>query len=142
MRWIPGLYTLIFVLASVDAAAAPLSIQTDTGAVRFEVEIADTLPEQEKGLMFRTRLPERTGMLFTYGLPPHIVRMWMRNTLIGLDMLFIDEHGVIVNMKEDAKPRDETVISSRYNVTSVLEIAGGSTKKYGISVGNTVSLEP
>ncbi len=132
----------MFLFLSADAGAVPLKVQLDNGAVRFDVEIARTENEQERGLMYRTRLAERTGMLFIYDLPPHIVHMWMRNTLIGLDMLFIDEHGVIVNMKENAKPQDETVISSRYNVTSVLEIAAGSAKNYGISVGNTVSLEP
>lgn len=81
-------------------------------------------------------------MLFVYGEPQRIVRMWMRNTLIPLDMLFIDARGVIVHLHENAKPRDETVISSRYNVSSVVELNGGMIKKHGISVGDTVSLIP
>ena len=139
------LFTLLcflFIMTAGNAAAAPLSIHTDAGAVRFNVEIATSQKQQETGLMYRTRLPERTGMLFAYGTPPRVVSMWMRHTLIPLDMLFIDEHGMIVNIHAGAKPNDETIITSRYNVTSVLEIPAGSLETYGISVGNTVSLSP
>jgi len=124
-----------------NAVAAPIIIQTDTQTVRFEVEIASTAKELEQGLMFRTRLADKAGMLFSYGMPPRVVTMWMRNTLIALDMLFIDARGVIVNIKENAIPHDETVVSSRYNILSALEIPAGSVKKYGISVGNIVSLK-
>jgi uncharacterized protein len=121
---------------------ATLTITTQSTQVPFTVEVAHTSATQAKGLMFRTSLAEHAGMLFQYSLPPRVIRMWMRNTLIPLDMLFIDERGTIVHIHENAQPRDETVISSRYNITSALELNGGMVKKYGISVGDTVSLKP
>lgn len=140
MRVIIGICFLLSMVWSLNAFSAPIIIQTDTDAVQFEVEIARSAKALERGLMFRTRLPDKTGMLFSYDMP-HVVNMWMRNTLIPLDILFIDARGVIVNIKENAQPHDETVVSSRYNVLSALEIPAGSVKKYGISVGNTVSLQ-
>jgi uncharacterized protein len=121
---------------------ATLTITTRQSPVTFRVEVARNHASQANGLMFRKSMPEDAGMLFVYGEPQRIVRMWMRNTLIPLDMLFIDARGVIVHLHENAKPRDETVISSRYNVSSVVELNGGMIKKHGISVGDTVSLIP
>jgi hypothetical protein len=128
--------------SAARAESATLTVTTHHAPITFTVEVARTHAAQAKGLMFRTSLPEDAGMVFLYGEPPRMVHMWMRNTLIPLDMLFIDAHGVIVHLHEQAKPRDESVISSRYNITSVVELNAGMIKKHGISVGDTVSLTP
>jgi uncharacterized membrane protein (UPF0127 family) len=99
------------------------------------VEVATTPAQQEKGMMFRDGLAPNYGMLFIYD-QVQPVQMWMRNTKIPLDMLFIDANGSILNIAENAKPMDETIIPSRYPVKAVLEIGGGEVTRLGIKVGD------
>jgi uncharacterized protein len=133
------LFLLCLLFFVHPALAEPLTIHTAKGDATFEVEIAHTAEAQRDGLMFRKHLAPNAGMLFAYT-PPHIVSMWMKNTLIPLDMLFIAEDGIIVHIAENAIPRDETVISSRYNVSYVLEVNGGTVKRQGIAIGDRISL--
>lgn len=115
-----------------------LAIQTAAGKTRpFEVEIADTPSAMETGLMYRDHLDATRGMLFIY---PHEQEsaMWMKNTRIPLDMLFIKTDGTISHIHEGALPFDETPIPSVGPVKATLELAGGIVKKEGIAVGDKV----
>jgi uncharacterized membrane protein (UPF0127 family) len=111
------------------------------GAHRLTVEIADTSPLRTRGLMWRTELPEGTGMLFIF--PVEVVQsFWMRNTLIPLDMLFIDRELRVVGVVQWAEPR---TLSPRITVDRpslyVLEVPGGWASRHGIRTGARVELE-
>jgi uncharacterized protein len=114
-----------------------LYIQSGTRLWPVAIEIAKTPDQLKKGLMFRHKVRENTGMLFVYS-EPQVVRMWMKNTLVPLDMLFIDERGVIVTIAQNARPRSLETISSDQPVIAVLELTGGITKLHKIAVGDTV----
>lgn len=115
----------------------PLSITTETDVALFTVEIADTDELRERGLMFRQRLPEEKGMLFDFG-QPRTVAMWMKNTYISLDMLFIRADGTIAYIAENTKPKSLDTIGVQEPVLAVLELAGGTAKKKGIKAGDVV----
>ena len=110
-------------------------IKGDFGEARFSVEIADDPAEREIGLMNRPSMPISAGMLFVYD-KPSTLAFWMRNTLIELDMLFVDETGVIRNIHARAIPLDETTIFGGEDLTHVLEINGGLAERMGIEVGD------
>jgi uncharacterized membrane protein (UPF0127 family) len=114
-----------------------LTILTRSGPVAFTVELAITPDEHARGLMFRKSLPERHGMLFDFGAEQEVA-FWMRNTLIPLDMLFIGGDGTIRHLHENATPLSEEPIPSRYPVRAVLELAGGSARRFGIAIGDRV----
>jgi uncharacterized membrane protein (UPF0127 family) len=114
-----------------------LAIQTHKGAEWFTVWIADTPERSEQGLMFLQWLPTDQGMLFPQD-SPRVMRMWMKNTLIPLDMVFIDAKGRIVSIHERATPRSEDIIASTVPVKAVLELAGGQCSALGIHVGDQV----
>ncbi|MGH6855943.1 MAG: DUF192 domain-containing protein [Aestuariivirga sp.] len=115
----------------------PLTVATENGAVLFTVEIADTEELRQRGLMFRQRLPEDRGMLFDYG-EPRPVAMWMKNTLIPLDMAFIRADGTIAYIAENTVPHSLDAIGVSEPVLAVLEIAGGTAKRIGLRAGDTV----
>ncbi len=125
-----------------EAARTPLVIETSQGARHaFEVEIADDPREQSKGLMFRTSLGAREGMLFDHGSSPRVISMWMKNTYISLDMAFIDQQGVIVTIAEHTTPHSLDSISSGRPVSAVLEVNAGTFETLGIDVGDRVEHE-
>ncbi len=103
----------------------------------FNVEIAATPETITQGLMYREEMPQDHGMLFLFARESER-SFWMRNTLIPLDMLFIDSMGVIRHIHENAIPLDETPISSNVPVQMVLELNGGSVAKFGIEPGDQV----
>lgn len=115
----------------------PLTIETAAGPVDFMIEVARTTMQQMRGLMFRDAVPPLTGMLFTYD-RPRPISMWMKNTPTALDMLFIDEAGVIRGIAAETVPFSETVISAPGAMAAVLEILGGEAERLGIEVGNVV----
>lgn len=129
---------------TVWAAEAVPAIKTETLKIKsgkkthiFNIEIADTDPVREQGLMFRDRLPEKGGMLFAFQ-NDDIRYFWMRNTLIPLDILFIRADGVIHHIHPMAVPLDETPISSNGPVRAAIEIAGGQAAKLGLKSGDKV----
>ncbi len=110
------------------------------GAHRLTVEIADTSPLRTRGLMWRSELPEGTGMLFIF--PAEVVQsFWMRNTLIPLDMVFIDRHLRIVGVVQWAEPKTLTSRTVGKPSLYVLEVPGGWTSRNGVRAGSTVDLE-
>lgn len=109
-------------------------LRSDAGMARFRVELADTKAERAQGLMNRETLSKSAGMLFVYPRPQK-VGFWMKNTLIPLDMIFLDETGTVKKVHSDAKPHDETPIMGGTGIFAVLEINGGLARKIGISEG-------
>ncbi|MEX2129613.1 MAG: DUF192 domain-containing protein [Xanthobacteraceae bacterium] len=132
---------LALLLQSGLAAAAtiePLEIVTRSGVHVFDVEMATTPDERSKGLMFRRELPQGRGMLFDFeGEGP--VAMWMRNTYVSLDMIFIRADGRIARIAENTKPLSEQTIPSGAPVKAVLEVVAGTAKRLGIAPGDRVA---
>ncbi len=119
---------------AAECSENAVTLRGDWGQARFSVEIADDSAERAKGLMFRESMSTAAGMLFVYD-RPQPMSFWMRNTLIPLDLLFIDSRGVVQHIHENAVPLDETPIYGGENLLSVLEINGGLAKRIGITKG-------
>jgi uncharacterized membrane protein (UPF0127 family) len=131
-------------LAEVSLAAdlqrfpiSELTIISATGKHRFKVEVAETPAQMTQGLMFRRSLAPDAGMLFDYK-EPTAATMWMRNTLIPLDMLFVDAQGRIVDIHQRAVPQSLDVIAAAAPVRAVIELNGGTAARLGIAPGDQV----
>lgn len=115
-----------------------LAIETASGELHaFDVEVARTVTERARGLMFRESMPPDAGMLFVYPGEQQI-RMWMKNTLIPLDMVFVDSEGRILEIAENTEPLSETVIASSGPARAVIELNGGTARRLGIRSGDRV----
>ena len=120
-----------------DFPRSALEIRSHRGRQWFNVRIADTDARQELGLMFVTALPADEGMLFPQP-QPRVMSMWMKNTYIPLDMLFIDSHGRIVCLLANTRPQSLDILSCPKPAKAVLEIGGGEAAERGIRVGDRV----
>jgi uncharacterized membrane protein (UPF0127 family) len=132
---------IVLGLAPPAGSASPLQtleIVSATGVHVFSVELAGDDAERARGLMFRKELPEGHGMLFDFGTDQDVA-MWMKNTLIPLDMIFIRADGRIARIAENTAPMSTKIIPSGGLVRAVLEVAGGTVKKLGIAVGDRVA---
>lgn len=116
-------------------ALEPLTIETGTGVHVIQVEVARTAEERAVGLMHRTELAPDRGMLFDYG-TTRPATMWMKNTLISLDMFFAESDGRIVTVAERTTPLSEKRIRSGQPVRFVLEMIAGSARRLGIAPGD------
>jgi len=114
-----------------------LDIRSDSSSVRFTTEVVDSPELRALGLMNRESLGMFSGMLFVYP-KPQPMRFWMRNTLIPLDMVFIDAQGVVQSVHENAIPLDETTIFGGNEIQYVFEINGGMARTLGIDIGSEV----
>jgi uncharacterized membrane protein (UPF0127 family) len=129
-------------LESLDAfPRSALEIRTQSGNQRYDVWIADTPARSQQGLMFVKALHAEQGMLFPLQ-RPGVMRMWMKDTLIPLDMLFIDAHGQIIYIRRNATPQSEAIITTPAPVITpvkaVLELAGGECARRHIEQGDWV----
>ena len=116
----------------------PLSIETSGGKRHaYKVEVAATPAQQAHGMMFRTKMPPGTGMLFPHD-PPSPASFWMENTLIPLDLLFIGTDGRIRNIAANAVPKSRAPLSSVGPVIAVLELPGGEAERIGAKPGDKV----
>jgi uncharacterized membrane protein (UPF0127 family) len=115
-----------------------LEIAARGGKQRFEVWIADTPSRQAQGLMFVTDLPADRGMVFIHE-PPRVASMWMKNTYIELDMLFVARDR-IVKIAASTRPHSLETIPSGVPVGAVIELRGGEAARRGIAVGDRVSI--
>ena len=135
-----------FVLIGLLLVAGParlaerqtLEIASKTGVHAFSVEIATNDAERAKGLMFRKELPEGQGMLFDFDREQDVA-MWMQNTYISLDMIFIRGDGRILRIAENTEPLSTRIISSGGPVRAVLEVIAGTARKFGIAPGDRVA---
>ena len=112
-----------------------LTIVTRTGEHSFMVELALDERSQARGLMFRRSMAPDHGMLFIYG-QERLVSMWMKNTVLSLDMLFVKRDGTIARIFERTEPFSERVLSSQQPVYGVLELNGGTVERLGIKRGD------
>jgi uncharacterized membrane protein (UPF0127 family) len=115
----------------------PLLIETRSGPVKFAVELALTPADRATGLMHRQSLPADHGMLFRFDRTRQIM-MWMKNTPLSLDMVFIGEDGVVAGIARNTTPYSEAVIPSPGPVRYVLELNAGTALRHGISAGDRV----
>lgn len=124
---------------SADAKMRRETLALVTGAAEhvIQVEVTSTPEEKAMGLMFRTSLADDAGMLFPYT-PPQEATMWMRNTYISLDMVFIRADGIIHRIAANTEPFSERVIASRGTVAAVLELKAGSAARLGLKPGDRV----
>lgn len=140
---------LLFLLITTASFAQPkqdpdavfpvesLEIVTSTGSFQFSVEIADDSEERSRGLMFRETMLPTHGMLFDFGETAPIM-MWMKNTPLSLDMLFIKEDGTIARIATNTKPFSTAIISSGEPVSHVLELNAGLAKQIGAKPGDRI----
>lgn len=121
------------------AEPVPLSVDTKDGRhIAYRVELAQTPEQLTHGLMNRGAVPENTGMLFDFGYD-HPIAMWMKNTPVPLDMLFLTADGRIVKIAQRTVPMSLETIPSPGPVRAVLEVAGGACEKQGIHEGDRLS---
>jgi len=140
MRWAAPLVLVFVFFVPAAALALPTSkvvIDTKHGPVTFEVQIAGDEASQERGLMYVKHLAPNAGMLFDFHTEV-MTSFWMKNTYIPLDMLFIQQSGIVSSIAANARPMDQTTIPSLVPVRAVLEIDGGRAKQLGIQPGDVV----
>lgn len=134
----------LFLALSVMAGCSPkeesgnLVISTDNGDVIYTVEEAQKPEELEKGLMNRDELASDGGMIFDLSKVDNQIAMWMKDTKISLDMLFVNANGKIFFIKEKAVPMSEELIIAPEPATAVIELNAGDIEKYGIKAGDSV----
>jgi len=119
------------------SALEKLVIVTADGPKTFQVEVMRTMEERARGLMFRRYLPRDRGMLFDFAVEAPVA-MWMKDTFIPLDMLFIRKDGTISQIADNTEPHSTRTIPSNEPVYSVLEINGGTASALGIKAGDKV----
>lgn len=133
-----ALVLLIGGLTAVNAAeTGPLTIVTENGPHVFKVEMAVTTAERARGLMYRQSMAGDAGMLFDFGVD-ETASMWMQNTYIPLDMIFIKADGTVHRVAADTTPFSTEVISSKGPVRAVLELNAGIAAKIGLKRGDTI----
>jgi uncharacterized protein len=141
--WSALVALLLFVLASAPALSATfatesLTIRKADGTVAaFTVELATSADQRAQGLMNRKEMAADHGMLFDFGLTRRVA-MWMKNTYLPLDMLFIRKDGTISRVAADTVPQSEAIIDSREPVHFVLELNAGTAAKLRIAPGDSV----
>ena len=132
----------IFLLSSCSKQeqTSELIIETQNGKSVFEVEIASTPEKMQKGLMYRESMPENHGMIFDV-YPARPIIMWMKNTLISLDMIFVSEDGTINQIIKNTTPQSEKKLGKNIKSRAVIELNAGQTNKHNIHVGDKVKHE-
>ena len=121
----------------VTFATSDLWIETESGRHHFTVEVAETHAQMKRGLMFRTDLANDAGMLFDYETPREVA-MWMKNTLVPLDMLFVDSRGLVQRVVGWTTPQSLEPIASHGLVRVVIELRGGIAARLGIGRGSRI----
>ena len=160
MNWVRGMNAAVAAVALLTLATAckgdagantaeqavarlAVTIQTAGGARVFNVDVARTAAEQERGLMYRTGIPADGGMIFTpypaEGGGPREASFWMKNTPSPLDIIFIRPDGTIARIAENTVPYSEDQVKSGEPVNAVLEINGGKAAELGIAPGDKVT---
>jgi len=125
-------------IEAVDFGAPEnLSIVSEASTHNFSVEIADTPEKQTRGLMYRDAIDPDKGMLFEYD-DQDVLSIWMKNTSVPLDIIFIRKNGKILKIEHSATPYSLRSISSEATVSGVLELAGGRALELGIMPGDQV----
>jgi len=124
-------------LEAVETVTEKLTLETASGPHVLDVEVARDPATRERGLMYRRFMPENRGMLFDFG-RTETVLMWMKNTYIPLDMIFISRAGKVTHIEENTEPLSEAIISSHGPAFAVLEVNAGVAGKIGLKTGDVV----
>lgn len=132
---------ILFFIVPLALKADFLTLTCPHGTIPFQVEMAETPQERAKGLMFRTTLPDDGGMLFLFP-KTQSVAMWMKNTILSLDMVFANSRGEILEIHENVPPFSTQNIGPVANTAQVLEVKAGVLKKHGITRSCVLSLNP
>lgn len=136
-----SLAAVLFLITACDEKKdlTPLTIATENGDIVYQVETASTREEMAKGLMDRKSLAEDSGMIFNIGGQIQMA-MWMKDTYIPLDMLFVNREGRIIWIFENAEPLSTTLIRPVVDepVWKVIELNGGEVQKHGIKTGDQI----
>lgn len=135
------LFFTLWLIAPFAVEATSLTLICPHGTIPFQVEVAKTPQERAKGLMFRTTLPDDGGMLFLFP-EAQSVAMWMKNTILSLDMVFANPKGEILEIYENTPPFSTKNIGPVANTAQVLEVKAGVLKKHGITKSCVLSLNP
>ncbi len=142
-KFFPGLLAVLLLWSGMTWAACQsdqIDIKNDSAQIRFNIELAISPQDRSRGLMFRESLPNRSGMLFVFD-PPQPVVFWMKNTLIPLDIIFLDRAGTVTHVQQGAIPGDLTPIEGGDSVFAVLEINAGLAARYSIKPGTVMRHE-
>ena len=140
---------MLAILAAGGASGQNLLVRFETGNLaivsgggrhEFNVELALTPEQRSQGLMYRREMARDAGMLFDFGARPDRASMWMKNTYIPLDMLFIKPDGTIESIAERTVPHSLEALSSRGPVRYVLELNGGTAARLGIEPGDSTEI--
>lgn len=131
-------FLLLFVIAACMPSKQHGQCMASIGKNTWRMEIAKTEEERSRGLMFRAFMPEDQGMIFVFD-PPREIAMWMKNTSISLDMVFVDNTSRVFHIHENAQPNSETAIHSGGNTRYLLELNAGQIKDAGIKKGDAVT---
>lgn len=135
------LFGLFCAAESRDTAAQEkleaLTIETTSGTHSFSVEVMRTEQQREHGLMYRRYLPDGRGMLFDFKVEKPIM-MWMKNTYLPLDMIFISRSGKVVGVAENTEPLSERIVASGAPAYAVLEVNAGTAKKIRLGIGDGI----
>lgn len=115
----------------------PLDFMTASGPHHFSVEVMETDAQRERGLMFRRYLPPDRGMLFDFKTEQPVM-MWMKNTYLPLDMVFVSRGGIVTSIAKDAEPLSERIIPSGGPVYAVVELNAGTADKIDLQPGDHV----
>ncbi len=132
-----GVYAQALPKTQEEKSAEPLTIVTSGGPRAFSVEVMRTDEERARGLMFRRFLPADRGMLFDFKTEQNVL-MWMKNTYIPLDMVFIARDGRVISVAENTEPLSERTIASGGPAFAVLEVNAGTAAKLGVKAGDRV----
>ena len=130
-------------LAACTKNTIKATVQTSDNTISYNLEVADTHQKLMKGLMYRKSMPLDHGMLFVFSpLHPQPVAMWMKNTYISLDMLFLNEEKIIIGIAEKTVPMSlKTIAPTKKKVSYVIELNGGEVQKHNIKIGDKVLFE-
>jgi uncharacterized protein len=123
--------------AQPESSLEMLVIETASGPHEFSVEVMRTGLQRERGLMFRRYLPQDRGMLFDFGIERPIM-MWMKNTYLPLDMIFIGRTGKVSGIAQDAEPLSQKIIPSGAPAYGVLEVNAGTAARIDLKIGDRV----
>ena len=127
--------SVFFFCSKKDSDVVQITLKGKKDSVSYFVELAVTPQEAQTGLMWRKSMPQNQGMLFVFP-QPKIIKMWMKNTYIPLDMVFINSQNQVICLRENAQPLDESVITCPYPVQKVLEVNAGQIKAQNIHLGD------
>jgi uncharacterized protein len=139
------------VAAQPNAAQTPEPIFVSEGELNFtdaqgkelsklEIEIVDNAADRQKGLMFRKSMPEHQGMLFVFE-EQEPQSFWMKNTLIPLDIIFVNDKNTVVSIQKNATPLSEKPLPSTGSALYVVETNGGYADKFGIKAGVKINFK-